>query len=121
LIYGPLLDRFGRKPPLYIGLALFIVASLLCLPSRSVGWLVTMRFFQALGGCSAQVAAMAMVRDFFPVRETAKIISLLILILGVSPLLAPTVGGYVSTHLGWRAVFIILAVVAFLNLLAIWW
>ncbi len=80
LLYGPLLDRFGRKLPLYAGLILFIAASLLCLLSRSVEWLVTMRFVQALGGCAAQVASMAMVRDFFPVRETAKIISLLILI-----------------------------------------
>ncbi len=117
LVYGPLLDRFGRKPPLYVGLGLFFAASLLCLLSRSVEWLVAMRFVQALGGCAAQVAAMAMVRDFFPVRETAKIISLLILILGVSPLLAPTVGGYVATHWGWQWVFIVLATVAFLNFL----
>jgi DHA1 family bicyclomycin/chloramphenicol resistance-like MFS transporter len=121
LVYGPLLDRFGRKLPLYAGLTLFIVASLLCLFSRSVEWLVAMRFVQALGGCAAQVAAMAMVRDFFPVHETAKIISLLILILGVSPLLAPTVGGFVSVHLGWQWVFIILAVVAFLNLVVVNW
>jgi DHA1 family bicyclomycin/chloramphenicol resistance-like MFS transporter len=115
LLYGPLLDRFGRKPPLHAGLTLFIAASLLCLCAPSVNWLVAMRFLQALGGCAAQTAAMAMVRDFFPVRETAKIISWLILILGVSPLLAPTVGGAVATHLGWRWVFIILAAVAFLN------
>jgi DHA1 family bicyclomycin/chloramphenicol resistance-like MFS transporter len=121
LIYGPLLDRFGRKPPLYVGLTLFIAASLLCLVSRSVEWLVTMRFVQALGGCAAQVASMAMVRDFFPVRETAKIISLLILILGVSPLLAPTVGGFVSVHFGWQWVFIILSIVVCLNLAAVYW
>lgn len=121
IIYGPLLDRFGRKLPLYAGLVLFVVASVLCLMSPSKEWLVTMRFVQALGGCAAQVAAMAMVRDFFPVRETAKIISLLILILSVSPLLAPTVGGYVSTHFGWQWVFVILAVVAVLNLAAAAW
>lgn len=115
LLYGPLLDRFGRKLPLYAGLTLFIVASLLCLCARNLNWLVAMRFLQALGGCAAQTAAMAMVRDFFPVKETAKILSWLILILGVSPLLAPTVGGAVATHLGWKWVFIILAAVAFLN------
>src|SRR5665213_1209008 len=63
LIYGPLLDRFGRKIPLYVGLLLFIGASLLCLCSRTVEWLVAMRFVQALGGCGAQIASMAMVRD----------------------------------------------------------
>ena len=120
-IYGPLLDRFGRKRPLYAGLMLFAVASLLCMGSRSEKWLIAMRFLQALGGCGAQVASMAMVRDFFPARETAKIISLLILILGVSPLLAPTVGGFVSVHLGWRWVFAILALVALLNLAIVFW
>jgi len=121
LLYGPLLDRFGRKIPLYAGLTLFVLASVLCLFSRTVGWLVAMRLLQALGGCVAQVAAMAMVRDFFPVQETAKIISLLILILGVSPLLAPSVGGFVSLHLGWQWVFVILALFAFLNLMIVWW
>jgi DHA1 family bicyclomycin/chloramphenicol resistance-like MFS transporter len=116
LIYGPLLDRFGRKLPLYAGLVLFTVASVLCLFVHSVQGLAAMRFLQALGGCAAQVAAMAMVRDFFPVRETAKIISWLILILGVSPLLAPTVGSAVASHWGWKWVFIILAVVAVANL-----
>ncbi len=121
LLYGPLLDRFGRKRPLYVGLILFAGASLLCLRSRTVGWLVAMRFVQALGGCAAQVASLAMVRDFFPVRETARIISWLILILGVSPLLAPTVGGYVAMHLGWPWVFVILAIVALLNLAVCVW
>src|SRR5580693_6329267 len=101
LVYGPLLDRFGRKIPLYVGLTLFAVASILCLFAHSVQWLVAMRFLQALGGCAAQVAAMAMVRDFFPVHETPRIISWLILILGVSPLLAPTVGGLVASQWGW--------------------
>src|SRR5580704_6221719 len=57
ILYGPLLDRFGRKRPLYAGLALFIAASLLCMCSRTVEWLVAMRTLQALGGCAAQVAA----------------------------------------------------------------
>jgi DHA1 family bicyclomycin/chloramphenicol resistance-like MFS transporter len=120
-IYGPLLDRFGRKRPLYAGLMLFAVASLFCMGSHSGRWLIAMRFLQALGGCGAQVASMAMVRDFFPAHETAKIISLLILILGVSPLLAPTVGGFVSAQLGWQWVFALLAVVALLNLATVFW
>ena len=57
LFYGPLLDRFGRKLPLYAGLILFIAASLLCLGSRTVEWLIALRFVQALGGCAAQVAS----------------------------------------------------------------
>src|SRR5580698_8809006 len=108
LFYGPLLDRFGRKLPLYAGMLLFIAASALCLGARTVEWLIAMRFVQAVGGCAAQVAAMSMVRDFFHVSETAKIISLLILIISASPLLAPTVGYEVSAHLGWQWVFVIL-------------
>jgi DHA1 family bicyclomycin/chloramphenicol resistance-like MFS transporter len=121
LLYGPLLDRFGRRRPLFAGLLLYAAASLLCTQVHSSEWLIAMRFLQALGGCAAQVAGMTMVRDFFPAHETAKIISMLILILGVSPMLAPTVGGFVSVHLGWQWVFIILASVALLNMLAVFW
>src|SRR5271155_5209296 len=63
LFYGPLLDRFGRRLPLYAGLMLFIAASMFCVCSHTVEWLIAFRFVQALGGCAAQVAAMAMVRD----------------------------------------------------------
>jgi DHA1 family bicyclomycin/chloramphenicol resistance-like MFS transporter len=121
LFYGPLLDRFGRKLPLYAGLALFIAASMACLCSRSVEWLVAMRFVQALGGCVAGVAAMAMVRDFFPARETAKIISLLILVISASPLLAPSVGVFVAVHWGWQWVFIVLSAFVVLMLAVTAW
>ena len=109
LMYGPLLDRFGRKRPLYAGLSLFVLASLACLLARNVEWLVGWRFVQAVGGCAAGVAAMTMVRDFFPARETAKIISLLILVISASPLLAPSIGTFVSERWGWQWVFIVLS------------
>ena len=120
LFYGPLLDRFGRKRPLYVGLLLYIGASLFCLTSRNVESLVALRFVQALGGCAAQVTCMAMVRDLFPARETARIISLLILVISASPLLAPSIGVFVSTHLGWQWVFIVLSAYALLMLLISW-
>lgn len=109
LAYGPVLDRFGRKLPLYFGLTVFILASLGCLMADSVEALIAFRFLQALGGCAAQVGAVAMVRDFFPPRESAKIFSLLMLIIAVSPMLAPTVGGIVTVALGWHWVFVLLA------------
>jgi DHA1 family bicyclomycin/chloramphenicol resistance-like MFS transporter len=121
LFYGPLLDRFGRKLPLYAGLTLFVAASMACLCSRSVEWLVALRFVQALGGCAAQVAAMSMVRDFFPARETAKIISLLILVISASPLLAPSVGVFVAVHWGWQWVFIVLSAFVVLMLAVSAW
>ncbi|MEJ0104562.1 MAG: multidrug effflux MFS transporter [Bacteroidota bacterium] len=111
IIYGPLLDRFGRKGPLYIGLVLYIIVSVGCAMASTINTLLIFRFFQALGGCVASVAAMAMVRDFFPIDESARIISFLILILGLSPLLAPTAGSLVVSVLSWHWVFILLAII----------
>jgi DHA1 family bicyclomycin/chloramphenicol resistance-like MFS transporter len=112
LLYGPLLDRFGRKKPLYLGLIIFMIASIACTFSKSVELLVTLRFIQALGGSVAGVASMAMVKDFFPPEQGARIFAMLILTIGVSPLLAPTIGGFVATAFGWKAVFILLSLIA---------
>lgn len=119
ILYGPLLDRFGRKLPLYAGLLLFILASLGCMISRNTDTLVAFRFVQALGGSVAWVAAVAMVRDFFPVEASARIFSLLVLILGVSPLLGPTAGGFIATAWGWRSVFAALACIGLFVLLLV--
>jgi len=119
ILYGPLLDRYGRKRPLYGGLMIFVVTSLGCMLSGSVDTLVVFRFFQALGGSVAWVAAVAMVRDFFPVRESVKVFSLLVLIIGVSPLLAPTLGGLIITAVGWQWVFVALALIATTMLLIV--
>lgn len=116
LFYGPLLDRFGRKRPLYVGLVLYIAATIGCLYSKNIEMLVAFRFLQALGGCAAQVASIAMVSDFFESKESAKIFSLLILILGASPLLAPTFGTYLAGAFGWHSVFIALTVIGLLLL-----
>jgi DHA1 family bicyclomycin/chloramphenicol resistance-like MFS transporter len=118
LIYGPLLDRFGRKLPLYIGMIVYILASLGCVLIHTVHALIFMRFLQALGGCVTLVASRALVRDLFPVSETAKVFSMLMLVLAVSPMLAPTVGGYVAVAFSWHVIFIILAVIATIVLLA---
>jgi len=111
LFYGPLLDRFGRKQPLYLGLGIFVLASLGCAMATNVETLIGLRLLQALGGCVAQVAALTMVRDFFPVHEGAKVMSLLLLILSVSPLLAPTIGSFLATSLGWQWIFALLGLI----------
>lgn len=108
LFYGPLLDRFGRKPPLYAGLALFVLASIGCATARSPEAFIAFRLLQAIGGCGAGVGALAMVRDFFPVEESAKIISLLILVISVSPLFAPTLGSLLTASAGWPWIFAVL-------------
>lgn len=119
LLVGPLLDRFGRKRPLCIGLVLYILASIGCSLANSIEALIAFRFVQALGSCVGMVAPSAIVRDVFPVNENAKIFSLLILILGVSPILAPTVGSYVVAAFGWPMVFIVLAAVTLIILLLV--
>lgn len=118
LLYGPLLDRFGRKKPLYAGLLLYIAASIGCIFSTSLDSLIYLRFFQAVGSCAAAVAAMAMVRDLFPVNENAKVFALLMLVVGASPMVAPTIGGYVTSSIGWHSVFTILTVMGIALLLA---
>ncbi|SEB19395.1 multidrug effflux MFS transporter [Pedobacter hartonius] len=118
LLYGPLLDRFGRKKPLYIGLIVYIIASIGCAYAISINVLIVLRCIQAIGSCAAAVASVAMVRDLFPVSENAKVFALLMLVVGVSPMIAPTVGGYVTTAFGWHSVFLVLMVLGLVNLLA---
>jgi len=119
LLYGPLMDRFGRKRPLYFGLILYIVISIGCFTARSIDMLIALRAVQALGSCAAGVASIAMVRDIFPVKDNAKVFSLLILVLGASPMIAPTVGSYLTAALGWHSVFIMLMSIAVLILIAV--
>lgn len=120
LLYGPLLDRFGRKKPLYIGLSIYILASAGCVFARSLDALIALRFMQAIGSCAAAVTSIAMVRDLFPVKENAKVFALLMLVVSVSPMVAPTIGGYVTVALGWHTVFIILMALGLLNLIGSW-
>ena len=112
MIYGPLMDKFGRKKPLYVGMCLYIIASVACFLSTSVDMLIAARLVQAIGSCAAGVASVAMVRDLFPVKDSTKVFALLVLILGASPLVAPTVGGYLAEAFGWQSVFIVLLVIA---------
>ena len=119
MLIGPLLDRYGRKRPLYGGLIIYILSSIGCAFAPSIEVLIVLRLFQAAGGCVGIVAPRAIIRDLFPVHENAKIFSLLILILGVSPIIAPTTGGYVTAHFGWHSIFIILTIITSLILLAV--
>jgi DHA1 family bicyclomycin/chloramphenicol resistance-like MFS transporter len=115
IFYGPLLDRFGRKRPLYLGLFLYLVATLGCMKASSIEMLLLFRFASALGGSAASVGATAMVRDFFPPKDGAKVFSMLMLVLSVSPLLAPSIGSFIITIWGWRSIFGILSAIALLD------
>jgi DHA1 family bicyclomycin/chloramphenicol resistance-like MFS transporter len=118
-LYGPVADRFGRKPPLYTGLVLFGLASMACALAQSVEALTALRFLQAIGACSGAVVARAMVRDLFEPKETARIYSALMLVMGVAPILAPLLGGYLLVWFGWQAIFWLLAALALASLAAI--
>jgi len=119
-IYGPLADRYGRRRPLLIGLAIYVAASLLAPFGRTIDSLIALRLVQALGGCAGMVISRAVVRDLFNERESARVFSTLILIMGLAPILAPMVGGYILTVAGWRAIFLVLAVFGALGLASSW-
>lgn len=105
LVYGPLADRLGRKVPLYVGLTLFALASAGCGLAWNVGALTGLRLAQALGGCAEMVISRAIVRDLFDDARAAKVFSSLMLVMGLAPILAPLVGGFLAGHVGWRAIF----------------
>ncbi|MBX3245237.1 MAG: multidrug effflux MFS transporter [Acidobacteria bacterium] len=111
LFYGPILDRFGRKKPLLIGLSIYLLASVGCAFVTSIEQLILLRFVQALGGCAGMVASRAMVRDIFPPQDNARVFSMLILVMGVAPIIAPSIGGAVVTFFDWHAIFIVLALI----------
>lgn len=112
LLYGPIVDRFGRRKPLIFGLLLYTVAAICCALSPTINWLIGLRALLAIGGCAGMVAGRAVVRDLFPPTEIAKVISTLMLVMGVAPMVAPSIGGWMVTVLGWRAIFFTLAIIS---------
>lgn len=109
IFYGPIVDRFGRRQPMLVGVALFAVAAAGCGMAAGLNWLIGMRLLLALGGCVGMVASRAIIRDLYPPEEMPKVFSTLMLIMGAAPILAPTAGSFIVTSLGWRAIFYFLA------------
>ena len=112
LIIGPLSDAVGRRRPLLIGLAAHGVMSLLCAVAPSIGLLAVTRTLQGLSGAAVAVVVMAVVRDLFTGIRAAKLLSRLILVLGVAPILAPSLGSALLNVTSWRGIFVVLAVAA---------
>jgi len=105
LAYGPASDMFGRKPPLYFGLGLFVLASIGCALARNIETLVALRFLQGLGAAAGMAIPRAVVRDLHTGTDAARLMSLLMLVFSVSPILAPLAGSAVIAFTGWRGVF----------------
>ncbi|HZL05871.1 MAG TPA: Bcr/CflA family efflux MFS transporter, partial [Coriobacteriia bacterium] len=120
LVVGPLSDRFGRRRPVLIGVALHIVISLLCALAPGIGALIALRVAQGLFNAAATVVAIAVIRDRFTGSDASRLLSRLMLVIGVAPLFAPTVGGLIAGQWGWRAVFVALALFGAALWLAVW-
>src|SRR5215207_9839222 len=108
IVCGPLSDRWGRRPVLLAGLALFTLAGLACAGSTSLARLVAARFVQGVGASVGPVVARAIVRDRFDSRRAASVLSQMTQVMIIAPLLAPTLGGYLLVHVGWSAIFVTL-------------
>ena len=118
LFYGPISDRFGRKPPLYVGFIVYALGSLGCALSVNMTMLAVMRVVQALGGCAGMVIGRAIVRDRCEPHEAARAFTTLMLIVSLGPVLAPAVGGVVVTFFGWRGTFVFQALLGVVLLVA---
>jgi DHA1 family bicyclomycin/chloramphenicol resistance-like MFS transporter len=103
--FGPMADRFGRRPPLFFGLAFYLLMCVGCALAANVDMLLVARFFQAVGACAGGVIARACVRDIFGPEETPRIYAYMSLVLSVAPLFAPFLGGYLLIWASWRAIF----------------
>lgn len=109
LVIGPVSDRFGRRKPVLVGVALHVVMSVLCAVGPAIGMLIGLRAAQGFFNASATVIATAVIRDRFIGADAAKLMSRLMLVIGASPLFAPSIGGFIAGQWGWRAVFWALA------------
>jgi DHA1 family bicyclomycin/chloramphenicol resistance-like MFS transporter len=119
LAFGPVLDRYGRKKPIIFSLILYILAALGCAFAASIHQLIGLRMLLAVGGCVGIVGSRAVVRDLFSGSDLARSLSLQMMIFGIAPIIAPTIGGIVVTLLGWRFIFVSLALIALLVLVAV--
>ncbi len=118
LLYGPLIDRFGRKTPLLIGIVLFALSSGLIVVATSIQAFLVLRLLQAIGGCAGMVVSRAMISDLLDEREAARFFSLMMVVSGIGPIVAPIMGGYLISFAGWESIFIFLALLGGVCLMA---
>lgn len=114
LAYGPLVDKYGRKKPLLVGLSIYIITAVGTAFSTSIEMMVAIRFFQALGGSAGMVAATAIITDVYKPDYRARAFSLMMLVMGIAPIIAPSFGSFIIVHFSWQAIFYFLALFALL-------
>ena len=119
LIYGPISDRIGRKKPLYFGMALYAVASLLCILAPNHWSLIAARILQALGGCVGVVMARAAIRDRLDVQSSAQAFAQMMIVMGVAPVMAPVIGAVMLQYFEWQSIFILLSIIGLICLLCV--
>ncbi len=116
LVYGPVSDMAGRKPPLYVGLVLFLLGSVGCAVAPGIEALIAARVVQGVGAASVMVIPRAIIRDLHTGIAATKLMSLIMLVISVSPILAPLFGSALIVPFGWRAVFVAISVIALVSL-----
>lgn len=104
-LYGPFIDRFGRRKPLLFGIGLFALATLGGLLTHDIDHFIGLRLLQALGGCAGMVIGRAIVNDLFPPGESARVLSLMMIMMTIAPIVAPVIGSVILAFAGWRAIF----------------
>ena len=120
LVYGPLSDRFGRRPVLLVGLAIYVVASFVCMLAPSVPVLVAARFVQAVGACVGPVLGRAVVRDVYGREGAARVLAYMSAAMALAPAIGPILGGFLEEWFGWRINFLVLVLYGSSGLAIAW-
>ena len=120
VIYGPVSDTFGRKGPTFVGLGIFVIASVGAAFAPNIGVLIASRFFQGLGAAATAVIPMAVIRDEYTGPDAARLLSLAMLALSVSPILAPVFGGLLVQYTSWRLIFVVLIIITLTVFVMVW-
>ncbi len=120
LVNGPISDRFGRRLPFFIGMSLHVAMSIAIMFAGNLYWLLGLRLLQGIGNASATVAAMAVLRDRFSGPAVAAGISRNMMVVSVAPIIAPSIGGFIATHWGWRGVFAVLGAIGLALMVGAW-
>ena len=117
LVYGPLSDKYGRRPIMLVGMAITLLGSIFCYLANTIELLIAGRFIQAFGGAVGLVLARAIVRDVYGAEDAARVIATLVMVMVVIPMLSPALGGELMGRFGWQSVFVVIAVLSIVSFL----